>query len=120
MKRRQFLQISVAGGVFAFTGTSLLTARSISATPPEGLQRLFGNIDQIRKLGDAYLSANPGERDIGALQALTVPAEDLRLAADAIGTDFATGNVVQLDGWILSRTEARHCALYSLLRSEIS
>lgn len=119
MKRRQFLQTSVAGGVLAFPGTALLTARSIYATPPEGLQRLFGNVDQIRQLGDAYLSANPDERDVGVLQDLTVPADDSQRAADAICTDFAGGAVVQLDGWILSRTEARHCALYSLLTSEI-
>jgi hypothetical protein len=32
-----------------------------------------------------------------------------------IQRDFAEGRTVLLDGWVLSVTEARQCALYSLL-----
>jgi hypothetical protein len=31
-----------------------------------------------------------------------------------IKNDFITGNMVMVDGWILSVTEARQCALFSL------
>jgi len=31
-----------------------------------------------------------------------------------IRNDFTTGNMVMVDGWILSVTEARQCALFSL------
>jgi hypothetical protein len=120
MKRRIFLQTSVAGSVFAFSGASLLAARPAIARPPEGLQELFADEAQIRQLGALYLSAHPDESGIGVLRDLTASAEDPSLAAAAISHDFEHGNVVTVDGWILSRTEARHCALFSLLTTDTS
>ena len=120
MKRRQFLQSSVASGALAFPGASLLAARSVAASPPEGLQRLFGDDMQIRQLGDKYLFVNPGEKDIDVLWNLAVPVDDSSHAAAAIKQDFEGGNVVTIDGWVLSRTEARHCALFSMLSSGFS
>lgn len=34
-----------------------------------------------------------------------------------ITADYNTGNTVVIDGWILSRTEARQCALFSLTQT---
>jgi len=34
---------------------------------------------------------------------------------ESIKNDFETGNTVIVDGWILSRTEARQCALLSTI-----
>ncbi|CAN0409332.1 unnamed protein product, partial [Laminaria digitata] len=31
-----------------------------------------------------------------------------------VQADFAFGHTIQLNGWILSQTEAQQCALYSL------
>jgi hypothetical protein len=109
----------MASGVLAFPGTSLLAARAALALPPEGLQKLFGDEAQIQKIGLAYLAACPDENKPGTLQKLCVGVEDSSLAASAIRQDFENGNVVTVEGWVLSRTEARHCALFSMLTSEI-
>jgi hypothetical protein len=39
------------------------------------------------------------------------PAESIR---SQIQADFAADRTVMLDGWVLSVTEARQCALFSL------
>jgi hypothetical protein len=33
---------------------------------------------------------------------------------DPVRADFAAGRVIAVRGWLLSRTEARRCALFSL------
>ena len=35
-----------------------------------------------------------------------------------IKTDFETGNIVLVDGWVLSISEARQCALFSQSKTE--
>jgi len=34
-----------------------------------------------------------------------------------ITNDYKTGNTIMIDGWVLSRTEARQCALFSLTQN---
>ena len=34
--------------------------------------------------------------------------------AQQVRNDFAAGRIVLVDGWVLSATEARQCALFSL------
>ena len=120
IKRRVFLKVSVAGSALAFSGASLLAARSLSVKPPEGLQELFGDESRIRMLGETYLSDNAKEREIAVLQNLTVSVNNPALTSAAIRRDFELANVVTVDGWVLSRTEARHCALFSILTTTAS
>jgi hypothetical protein len=120
MKRRLFIKASVAGGALAFPGASLLAARVVVARPPEDLNKLFADEAKIRQLGRNYLAAFPGEDDIDILQNLAVPVENLSLATAAVKQDFDNGDVVTVDGWVLSRTEARHCALYSMQSARVS
>jgi hypothetical protein len=72
------------------------------------------------KLGRAYRMRYPSEAQGEALAALifaSLPraargAADLRpLLRARVHADFAEGQVVRLDGWILSRTESRLAAL---------
>jgi|HubBroStandDraft_6_1064221.scaffolds.fasta_scaffold20746_2 hypothetical protein len=78
-----------------------------------------------RRLGSLYVRQVPAEDDphtlarlaIGAQQANDVDSIDLdglslrrRIDAQVRG-DFVSGNTIRVDGWILSRTEARLCAL---------
>ena len=37
--------------------------------------------------------------------------------AEQVRRDFAEGRTVEVQGWVLSVTEARQCALYSLVRA---
>lgn len=68
-----------------------------------------------RRVGRAYLRRHPAEADVALLRAAL--AADLgdpeRLRARVRG-DFEREAVVRVQGWVLSRTEARLCALEAL------
>ncbi|MGH8909145.1 MAG: hypothetical protein ACRD0K_22290 [Egibacteraceae bacterium] len=92
--------------------TSLLTAhladghRALGAAT-DGPRVLGAATDGPRALG----AATDGPRVLGA-------ATDGHLRQWLLGStrrDFADGLIVTLDGWVLSRTEARLCALAALI-----
>jgi hypothetical protein len=64
----------------------------------------------IRQLGAAYRAQTPAEATQETLITLLQPG----ITAQTIRSDYANGNIVTLRGWVLSRTEARQCALFSL------
>ena len=64
----------------------------------------------IRQLGATYRAQNPAEANEQALIRLLQSGVD----AQTVKTDYANGNTVTIQGWVLSRTEARQCALFSL------
>jgi hypothetical protein len=83
----------------------------------------------VREIGAAYCERNPDERKEEQLVALLIgtanddvhathsPADSnriLRQLDQAVRDDYSAGRVVTLKGWVLSVTEARQCALYSL------
>jgi hypothetical protein len=63
-------------------------------------------------LGRAYLRRYPEEASQWRLARL-IPSDPV-LRARQVRDDFATGRVVTLRGWVLSRTECRYCALHAL------
>ena len=85
---------------------------------PARLAGLFRHPDSARAVGAAYLRQNPDEADAERLAALLGPdlgesegpALASRLAARQ-RADFTTGRTVVVEGWVLSLTEARICAL---------
>ncbi|MEX2495407.1 MAG: hypothetical protein WD448_04920 [Woeseia sp.] len=92
------------------------------ATDPElaaAVAALLPNAGSAAAIGREYLRECRQERSAQVLQAAIraslaaepVSAEALR---GRIALDFRTADTVTLRGWILSRTEARLCALYAL------
>lgn len=87
---------------------------------------LFTDAATARRIGERYLAANAEERDPEALAArlpagCAAPARtrrDMAAVRAALGEqrarDFATGDTVIVDGWILARSEARLCAFAAL------
>jgi hypothetical protein len=96
-------------------------------TPAARLAGLLAHRDSARALGRAALAALPGATAPSALAAAVLAGlpggprtldgasdDDLRaLVAARVREDFEAGDTVQVDGWILSCTEARLCALAS-------
>lgn len=92
------------------------------------LPRLLGHPDSARVVGRAYLRLVPAEARPELLAKLIVeqlPEGEHTAAAvadgelrerllDGVREDFRDGKTVELDGWLLSRTEARLCALVVL------
>jgi hypothetical protein len=64
-------------------------------------------------VGERYLRAHPEEASLGTLQALVPEVRQVLL--QQIACDFRDDDIVELDGWLLSRTECRHCALETLV-----
>jgi hypothetical protein len=85
---------------------------------------LFRHPDSARAIGAAYLALHPEEANADDLVKLisdvpedpmvTLHASDAELRTwvrRRQAHDFASGHIVKLDGWLLSATEGRLCAL---------
>lgn len=116
---------TVAGCVFTDdrSDTSSRSATEWTSLSPD--------LASATRLGRAYLSLNPAENDFDVLSkavntALTkngVSVVDLKTergfnqVSDVIKAEFARDDAVLVDGWVLSRTEARLYGLIALLKN---
>ena len=108
ISRRQFLQLGVACTVARFMNATY-DLRILMR--PELLDLLGPG--SVREIGRRYRELVPTESQINGLRAvlLAQPSALRRQVRD----DFARGRTILVDGWLLSVTEARQCALFSLL-----
>jgi hypothetical protein len=133
MNRRQFILRSLA--VATVAGTAWIVRRLWSA--PADVSRgealriagilvpAFGGSPAVGAVGQAYLEKTPGESDPRVLvshlcegwapDALDADASELvERIRQQHRQDFASGRTVGVEGWVLSRTEARVGALAAL------
>jgi len=125
MRRRGFLKSVCSALVITLPTTTLAASTAtLQRLAQPSLLSFLGDSDEIRSLGLRYRELFPEEstpdhlvQAILAQERLTsaLPQSD-RLTA-LISKDFALGHTIQLNGWILSRTEARQCALFSMVYS---
>ena len=132
ISRRTVLAVAPAAALLPF-----LPVGRAPAAAPSAFAALVGSALTHRTsaaaIGAAYLKSRPGERDAAVLSTmlqadLSVPPvaseeigramfrESVRRAARR---DSRCGEVVTIDGQILSRTEARLCALVLLTRTGV-
>jgi len=127
MKRRKFIFLTAAGfAVISIPACNYVTGDHIDNTlaDPKSLSHIW-NEKNILNIGDKYRSLFPDENEENSLTKLLQGAfsEEKEVIADLkqrIKKDFQTQNTIMIDGWILSRTETRQCALYSIINSKIS
>jgi hypothetical protein len=122
MKRREFIGLAAAGAaglIVPATGRAGGTLSPVSAHPR--LLDVLHDEQLVREIGRRYRELAPGEDNAGVLAAAilapqpgTVPAALSARLDQQVQRDFAGGLTVKVNGWILSVTEARQCALYSL------
>jgi hypothetical protein len=131
MRRREFARIAAAA--IPGMGMAFEACRSHGNTldetlaSPESLS-LFLEREELRQVGKAYRAANPSEDDRKKLAGLVLrdgnlsplsTGSSLSTVRDAIDgqvdRDFATGRTVIVKGWVLAATEARQCALHTLI-----
>jgi hypothetical protein len=123
MKRRDFLGISAAGVAgLAWPGTSaaaLGVPRATLAHPH--LLDVLHNERLVGELGRRYREDVPSEDDAQVLEAAILAGAPANVGSaprawlgDQVQRDFAGGRTVTVNGWVLSLTEARQAALYSL------
>ena len=129
MKRKDFIQLSV----FATAAISLPLLHSCNAPGSDQamaqlnfLSRLFDE-QTIKKTGTSYLQKIPAEKNHHKLVQLLANNSSIAGSSDEkaihqyleeqVKMDFEAGKTVMINGWVLSVTEARQCALFSLIKS---
>jgi hypothetical protein len=125
--RRQFLGVAVTGAVAVLMSTECVgdadDAYDVRTLARPDMLAVLGP-DAVREIGRRYREAVPAEDDVAALHAAILAARPWawHLASGSrtpvaalVGRDFAEGRVVVVNGWVLSATDARQCALFSLL-----
>ncbi|HJZ47064.1 MAG TPA: hypothetical protein VKE41_07850 [Roseiflexaceae bacterium] len=133
LSRRQALKFALAATVTLFARSQLpgvtLLERGQQALLPTRLAALLTHTESAKVIGAEYLQQYPQEADTRILldQIASHPAagdvgllgaidENLgQVLNRMVRQDFGADRVVELRGWILSRTEARLCALATLL-----
>ena len=125
MERRQFIILSAIG--VAAVGTSVWYLNYYNPEIPHSLDRPHAlshiwDTEMISAMGEAYRKQLPAEDNQNSLRELLLNHQTDQDAAiealkNTIKDDFVSGNTLVLEGWILSQTEARQCALYSIISS---
>jgi hypothetical protein len=131
MQRRRFLRLGAASGLW-IGWPARAQGWFAPARPPQPADRLtavFRQRTSAAAVGRAYLAGHPGEAGIDHLvielgnalrrwdcepdraDRITLRAAMSRLFKE----DFARNRVVKVDGWVLSLSEARLCALAALV-----
>lgn len=120
LHRRHFLSV-MSGAVALALFPGVLRANTVHGSA------YSGGVESMRRVGAAYLSQRPAEADRDRL--LSMLRHDLQLSGitpaaensvagltkgfgDMIIADFAANRTIMLDGWVLSVSECRLCALY--------
>lgn len=132
MRRRTFIILAGTGVAALALPFAIRRHGHDPLAQPLGQPDLLGHVTDeatIRAIGNAYCARNPDERKEQQLVALLIgtanddvhtthsPADSTRILRQldqAIRDDYAAGRVLTVNGWVLSVTEARQCALYSL------
>jgi hypothetical protein len=130
MKRSTFIKLSAYGAVAA--SVPLLNAcneKQINAAiaQPQFLSHIF-DVKTMLATGQAYLKQASDENSKNKLNNLITDNTSVTSSTDAktvytaldkkVQQDFANGKTAIVDGWILSVTEARQCALYTLMQQK--
>jgi len=126
MKRRKFITISTVGAAVIIVPTIYQIAKRYeSLNPliyPQTLAQIW-NEETIKIIGSEYLLQTPNENNRQILKHLILENKSIidsnleKSLKDQIKKDFETKNIAIIDGWILSITEVRQCALYLLTNS---
>ena len=128
--RRDVLRQLTCGGLIMSLPASALAqpAENLSAPLISRLGRFFSNSESARVIGQRYLELTPSEADPERLMALICHTEEDRarlthadteqlrkILLDQQRMDFARGRTIMLDGWVLSETEVRLCAVAAIV-----
>lgn len=129
MKRRDFVRISAF--ISAAVSVPLLHSCNTSTvdkamSQPLFLSRLF-NEAQLNEAGKEYIRKRPEENDKKTLVQLLSGNGSIAKSSDTVQIhrfldqqvrqDFEKGDTIVVKGWVLSVTEARQCALFSLIQT---
>ena len=117
------LVVLTAGGGLGLAACGETEGKGEQAADERAIPSDLSDLSGLDAIGVAYVIATPDEATREALEealglavaseadAVPEPLDLLAQRATTIRGDFHTDDVVELDGWVLSRTEARIAAL---------
>lgn len=128
MQRRSFIHLS------AFTTAALVmpfvNGCSYNQLNTEARPLFFSRLTDIKtilQIGEDYRKTHPTENNKNKLSELLLADAGLKTTTNdsttrfmldnCVMNDFKTGKIITIKGWVLSITEARQCALFSILQS---
>ena len=133
MKRKDFILLSFYSGVavsLPFSGCSTGNAIANKAWVPPGLLSNICDVKTLKEIGSAYRQKFTDENNEEQLAKLLLTDSDNKtipvnsddgvihsMLDKKIQKDFETGKTVIVKGWILSKTEAQQCALFSFTQN---
>ena len=129
MNRRKFVWVSSAATLAILIPLNSFNDDSI-LTHPSSLVSIFGK-DTVKKIGKLYLKKTHQKNNKKYIKTLLLNSfkneisfksslnyfEIKNLLNQKIKKDFEINRVIELNGWILSETEAQQCALMYLTNS---
>lgn len=116
MKRKNFILMASAGVAAIAVPTIYFKIGASNRKNLELPLQLIHiwDVEMVKTIGLQYLAQFPSENNIETLIDLLLQVGVKNIGAK-VKDDFLTDNIVVIDGWILSKTEARQCALFSLV-----
>lgn len=124
MKRRKFVHLATVSTAIAVLPIGCYNSHDKeyikSLAYPHSLSSIWPE-ETIAEIGKLYQKQHPQERsesDLVELLSESISTRKDSLAAKLewrIKEDFNTGKIITVDGWIISATEGRQCALFSLI-----
>lgn len=124
MERRKFIQLSAyTAAILSVPFISSCSSKEDSVAVPEFFSHIT-DIKTIKETGADYRRQFQLEDNSEALTRLLLDGnpstdrDEIQSILDKqVTQDFKLGKTVTAGGWILSLTEARQCALFSILNS---
>lgn len=127
MKRRNFILLTGVGISAIALPTWYYKYRDLEydqlLTEPELLSHIWDG-KTISQIGEIYLKQFSDENSERKLIKLLSRSDSPELTTTSlmlqqkITDHYNMGNTVMIDGWVLSKTEARQCALFSLTQNK--
>ncbi len=128
MKRRTFILTGIAGTVAIALPVIKYKMDHIAIDDPLMRPTVLSNFcdeKQVREIGASYLAQAPEESQELKLRHLLLIDENGKqneqeektiseILDKKVNREFSEGKIVVESGWVLSQTEARQCALFSL------
>ena len=123
LSRRSFVKGVVGATALGATFDLERFASLLSVDDADSRCAIFSNSKSASIVGAEYLRQCPEESSLEGLEGLLPQLSSdasseliLKVIKERVEADFASAEVVYLNGWMISRTEARVCALNTLLR----
>jgi hypothetical protein len=128
MERRAFVKLSAWTALaltLPFSEGCSPKATEIDVAHPNVLGRSV-DLNSIKEIGLAYRTSYKAEDNVQQLNQLLIGNISVDSFSEAdlenklekqVEDDFRSGKTLVLKGWVLSVTEARQCALFTLIKS---